>query len=162
MLILAVFIVFTLMWFGCFLHVCGSGGCFAARGGFLVAFLCTAVVRQVCDTAVGLRLCVIVLSRRSVDRSSAGLTENVRGFQKGQPRCQPESLPKNRPFSTTAPEGLTDEHWTLYSPNCVIFVSKTPSSWAEETRGRRSVGGHKRSASWGSAEHLREASTSLH
>nr|XP_046163299.1 protein FAM117A isoform X2 [Oncorhynchus gorbuscha] len=32
----------------------------------------------------------------------------------------------------------------------------TPSSWAEETRGRRSVGGHKRSASWGSAEHLRD------
>uniref|UniRef100_A0A3Q0RH28 Family with sequence similarity 117 member A n=1 Tax=Amphilophus citrinellus TaxID=61819 RepID=A0A3Q0RH28_AMPCI len=37
-------------------------------------------------------------------------------------------------------------------------ATQTPSSWAEETRGRRSVGGHKRSASWGSAEHLREAS----
>ncbi|KTF85244.1 hypothetical protein cypCar_00016323 [Cyprinus carpio] len=32
----------------------------------------------------------------------------------------------------------------------------TPSSWIEETRGRRGGGGHKRSASWGSAEHLRE------
>lgn len=39
-----------------------------------------------------------------------------------------------------------------------FFFFKTPSSWAEETRGRRSAGGHKRSASWGSAEHLREAS----
>lgn len=38
--------------------------------------------------------------------------------------------------------------------------SKTPSSWAKETRGRRSSSGHKRSASWGSAEHLREASPS--
>uniref|UniRef100_A0A667Z6Y3 Family with sequence similarity 117 member A n=1 Tax=Myripristis murdjan TaxID=586833 RepID=A0A667Z6Y3_9TELE len=38
-------------------------------------------------------------------------------------------------------------------------ATQTPSSWAEETRGRRSIGGHKRSASWGSAEHLREAST---
>ncbi|XP_074512432.1 protein FAM117A isoform X2 [Sebastes fasciatus] len=38
-----------------------------------------------------------------------------------------------------------------------VHVKKsTPSSWAEETRGRRSAGGHKRSASWGSAEHLRE------
>ncbi|XP_034396217.1 protein FAM117A isoform X2 [Cyclopterus lumpus] len=35
-------------------------------------------------------------------------------------------------------------------------ATQTPSSWAEETRGRRSSGGHKRSASWGSAEHLRE------
>lgn len=46
-----------------------------------------------------------------------------------------------------------------FADYCKIFYSKTPSSWAEETRGRRSVGGHKRSASWGSAEHLREAST---
>uniref|UniRef100_A0A8C1NCG4 Family with sequence similarity 117 member Aa n=1 Tax=Cyprinus carpio TaxID=7962 RepID=A0A8C1NCG4_CYPCA len=36
-------------------------------------------------------------------------------------------------------------------------ATQTPSSWIEETRGRRGVGGHKRSASWGSAEHLREA-----
>ncbi|KAL6103132.1 fam117a [Pungitius sinensis] len=35
-------------------------------------------------------------------------------------------------------------------------ATQTPSSWAEETRGRRSGGRHKRSASWGSAEHLRE------
>ncbi|XP_020511267.2 protein FAM117A isoform X1 [Labrus bergylta] len=35
-------------------------------------------------------------------------------------------------------------------------ATQTPSSWAEETRGRRSAVGHKRSASWGSAEHLRE------
>uniref|UniRef100_A0AAY5KVD0 Family with sequence similarity 117 member Aa n=1 Tax=Esox lucius TaxID=8010 RepID=A0AAY5KVD0_ESOLU len=39
---------------------------------------------------------------------------------------------------------------------------RTPSSWAEEPRGRRSVGGHKRSASWGSAEHLREVAKLRH
>uniref|UniRef100_A0A8C6K9L3 Family with sequence similarity 117 member A n=1 Tax=Nothobranchius furzeri TaxID=105023 RepID=A0A8C6K9L3_NOTFU len=37
-------------------------------------------------------------------------------------------------------------------------ATQTPSSWAEDTRGRRSAGGHKRSASWGSAEHLKEVS----
>ncbi|XP_046893686.1 protein FAM117A isoform X1 [Hypomesus transpacificus] len=41
-------------------------------------------------------------------------------------------------------------------------ATQTPSSWAEETRGRRSIGGHKRSASWGSAEHLREVATLRH
>ncbi|XP_030592134.1 protein FAM117A isoform X3 [Archocentrus centrarchus] len=41
-------------------------------------------------------------------------------------------------------------------------ATQTPSSWAEETRGRRSVGGHKRSASWGSAEHLREVAKLRH
>ncbi|XP_051572342.1 protein FAM117A-like isoform X3 [Myxocyprinus asiaticus] len=35
-------------------------------------------------------------------------------------------------------------------------ATQTPSSWIEETRGRRGGGGHKRSASWSSAEHLRE------
>ncbi|XP_072225219.1 protein FAM117A [Leuresthes tenuis] len=47
--------------------------------------------------------------------------------------------------------------------NCVNDkATQTPSSWAEETRGRRSVGGHKRSASWGSAEHLREVAKLRH
>ncbi|XP_004552481.1 protein FAM117A isoform X2 [Maylandia zebra] len=41
-------------------------------------------------------------------------------------------------------------------------ATQTPSSWAEETRGRRSAGGHKRSASWGSAEHLREVAKLRH
>nr|XP_020461103.1 protein FAM117A-like [Monopterus albus] len=41
-------------------------------------------------------------------------------------------------------------------------ATQTPSSWAEETKGRRSVGGHKRSASWGSAEHLREVAKLKH
>ncbi|XP_056870542.1 protein FAM117A [Takifugu flavidus] len=41
-------------------------------------------------------------------------------------------------------------------------ATQTPSSWAEETRGRRSSGGHKRSASWGSAEHLREVAKLRH
>ncbi|XP_077352653.1 protein FAM117A isoform X1 [Festucalex cinctus] len=35
-------------------------------------------------------------------------------------------------------------------------ATQTPSCWAEETQARRSIGGHKRSASWGSAEHLKE------
>lgn len=43
---------------------------------------------------------------------------------------------------------------------CVCLSTQTPSSWAEETRGRRRSGGHKRSASWGSAEHLKEVSKS--
>ncbi|KAM9745809.1 LOW QUALITY PROTEIN: protein FAM117A [Menidia menidia] len=41
-------------------------------------------------------------------------------------------------------------------------ATQTPSSWAEDTRGRRNVGGHKRSASWGSAEHLREVAKLRH
>ncbi|XP_061702263.1 protein FAM117A isoform X2 [Syngnathoides biaculeatus] len=35
-------------------------------------------------------------------------------------------------------------------------ATQTPSCWVEETQARRSFGGHKRSASWGSAEHLKE------
>ncbi|XP_061837318.1 protein FAM117A [Nerophis lumbriciformis] len=35
-------------------------------------------------------------------------------------------------------------------------ATQTPSCWADETQSRRSLGGHKRSASWGSAEHLKE------
>ncbi|XP_051904151.1 protein FAM117A isoform X2 [Hippocampus zosterae] len=35
-------------------------------------------------------------------------------------------------------------------------ATQTPSCWAEEKQARRSFGGHKRSASWGSAEHLKE------
>uniref|UniRef100_A0A3B3UGJ0 Family with sequence similarity 117 member Aa n=1 Tax=Poecilia latipinna TaxID=48699 RepID=A0A3B3UGJ0_9TELE len=41
-------------------------------------------------------------------------------------------------------------------------ATQTPCSWTEETRGRRSVGGHKRSASWGSAEHLKEVAKLRH
>uniref|UniRef100_A0A8C6TVI7 Family with sequence similarity 117 member Aa n=1 Tax=Neogobius melanostomus TaxID=47308 RepID=A0A8C6TVI7_9GOBI len=41
-------------------------------------------------------------------------------------------------------------------------ATQTPSSWAEETRGRKSSSGHKRSASWGSAEHLREVAKLRH
>ncbi|XP_057673922.1 protein FAM117A isoform X1 [Corythoichthys intestinalis] len=43
------------------------------------------------------------------------------------------------------------------SGSCVCDkATQTPSCWAEETQNRRSFGGHKRSASWGSAEHLKE------
>ncbi|XP_038140943.1 protein FAM117A-like isoform X1 [Cyprinodon tularosa] len=41
-------------------------------------------------------------------------------------------------------------------------ATQTPFSWTEETRGRRSMGGHKRSASWGSAEHLKEVARLRH
>ncbi|XP_026853647.2 protein FAM117A isoform X1 [Electrophorus electricus] len=41
-------------------------------------------------------------------------------------------------------------------------ATQTPSSWMEETRGRRGGVGHKRSASWGSAEHLREVAKIRH
>ncbi|XP_072549738.1 protein FAM117A [Salminus brasiliensis] len=41
-------------------------------------------------------------------------------------------------------------------------ATQTPSSWTEETRGRRGGLGHKRSASWGSAEHLREVAKLRH
>uniref|UniRef100_A0A8C7ISE0 Family with sequence similarity 117 member A n=1 Tax=Oncorhynchus kisutch TaxID=8019 RepID=A0A8C7ISE0_ONCKI len=57
---------------------------------------------------------------------------------------------------------MIDKNIILSDSNPISKVStaknyfQTPSSWAEETRGRRSVGGHKRSASWGSAEHLRD------
>uniref|UniRef100_A0A8C5HJC9 Protein FAM117A-like n=1 Tax=Gouania willdenowi TaxID=441366 RepID=A0A8C5HJC9_GOUWI len=52
-------------------------------------------------------------------------------------------------------------HWPKEAEGTAVIcvndkATQTPSSWAEETRGRRSVGGHKRSASCGSAEHLRE------
>ncbi|XP_028843077.1 protein FAM117A-like isoform X2 [Denticeps clupeoides] len=38
----------------------------------------------------------------------------------------------------------------------------TPSSWSEDSRGRRGAGGHKRSASWGSTDHLREVAKLRH
>ncbi|XP_014330912.1 protein FAM117A-like isoform X1 [Xiphophorus maculatus] len=41
-------------------------------------------------------------------------------------------------------------------------ATQTPCCWTEETRGRRSAGGHKRSASWGSAEHLKEVAKVRH
>ncbi|XP_075871822.1 protein FAM117A-like isoform X1 [Nelusetta ayraudi] len=57
--------------------------------------------------------------------------------------------------------------WPKESEGVAVTCDKatqTPSSWAEETRGRRSSGsgGHKRSASWGSAEHLREVAKLRH
>ncbi|KAJ8414225.1 hypothetical protein AAFF_G00050950 [Aldrovandia affinis] len=42
----------------------------------------------------------------------------------------------------------------IYSTN--DKATQTPTSWTEEAQGRRGGGVHKRSASWGSAEHLRE------
>ncbi|XP_034046462.1 RUN domain-containing protein 3A-like isoform X2 [Thalassophryne amazonica] len=58
-------------------------------------------------------------------------------------------------------------HWPKEAESSTIAcvndkATQTPSSWAEETRGRRSTSGHKRSASWGSAEHLREVAKLRH
>ncbi|KAJ8389974.1 hypothetical protein AAFF_G00112590 [Aldrovandia affinis] len=41
-------------------------------------------------------------------------------------------------------------------------ATQTPSTWSEESRGRRAGVGHKRSASWGSVEHLKEITKIKH
>ncbi len=107
-----IFIVFTMMWFGVFLCV-WKRGCFAAHSGFLVAFLCTAVVGQVCKTAVGLHLHSQVVVLIGVH----WVFSRKKRPPKGHPCSQPELLPK-RPFSTTAPKGFSDKHCILYSPHC--------------------------------------------
>lgn len=148
----AVFIVFTMMWFGCFL-VCVEAGLFC-NSEFPLYSCCGAGVQDSCGAPL--------LPRTLKLLCGLGLTENVTGLQKVLPEILTKKKEK-RQFSTKAPGGLIDKHYAPYSPPCdnILFL-KTPSSWAEETRGRRSGGGHKRSASWGSAEHLREASTSVH
>ncbi|KAM3860045.1 protein FAM117A-like [Diretmus argenteus] len=42
------------------------------------------------------------------------------------------------------------------SPSWKDKSTQTPESWSDRSQSRRSGSGHKRSASWGSAEHLRE------
>ncbi|KAA0705909.1 Protein FAM117A [Triplophysa tibetana] len=90
------------------------------------------------------------------------------------PRCKEaktaECRTKGRPPKPTLRRTLSLDtlvgpylqgHWPK-EPEChpVACVNdkatQTPSSWREDTRGRRGGSGHKRSASWGSAEHLRE------
>ncbi|KAJ8253804.1 hypothetical protein COCON_G00204160 [Conger conger] len=41
-------------------------------------------------------------------------------------------------------------------------ATQTPSTWLDESRGRRAGVGHKRSASWGSAEHLKDIAKLKH
>nr|XP_040046609.1 protein FAM117A isoform X1 [Gasterosteus aculeatus aculeatus] len=127
------------MWFG----FVWKRTCFAALGGFSpsVQLLWGRCERQLWGVTS------VLCSEAAASVGSAlSLTENVKG---------PRLLPKNRGhFAPKSPNtGLFIHHsvimWYFFSP-------KTPSSWTEETRGRRSAGGHKRSASWGSAEHLRE------
>lgn len=77
------------------------------------------------------------------------------------PKGWPELLPKKGHFWPKPPKVCEKNTGLFIHHTVIIFFSKTPSSWAEETRGRKSAGKHKRSASWGSAEHLREASTCL-
>ncbi|KAJ8364430.1 hypothetical protein SKAU_G00132610 [Synaphobranchus kaupii] len=48
----------------------------------------------------------------------------------------------------------------IYSMN--DKATQTPTSWTEEVQGKRGGGAHKRSASWGSAEHLREIAKLKH
>lgn len=88
-----------------FSYACGSGA--------VLQLLCTAVVGQVCSAAVGLNFCV-VFSSCGVVRSSLGLTEIVRGYQKvSRNYCQEKRL-----FSTTATKGLIDKTRMFYSPYC--------------------------------------------
>ncbi|KAF1379835.1 hypothetical protein PFLUV_G00180200 [Perca fluviatilis] len=69
------------------------------------------------------------------------------GFHLVMMNCQ-SSAPSQQPGAVNqTPSGRKSR---------VNVKKSTPSSWAEETRGRKSAGKHKRSASWGSAEHLRE------
>ncbi|KAL0993274.1 hypothetical protein UPYG_G00105540 [Umbra pygmaea] len=98
---------------------------------------------------------------------------------KAQPRCKDAKTGernKCRPPKPTIRRTLSLEtivgpylqgHWPKESEtqgvSCVNDkATQTPISWAKEPRGRRSVGGHKRSASWGSAEHLREVAKLRH
>lgn len=137
------------------------------RCGFLLAFLGTAAVGQVCEAAVGLRCCRAFALLIGVHRVEQKMTWVCNGPPRGHTCWQPELLPKSH-FLPQTPNGSIDETQasnyveSTHCYTCVFFSSKTPSSWAEETRGRRSSGGHKRSASWGSAEHLREASISVY
>lgn len=135
-----------------FSYACWSRAVLQLRVG---SFLCTAVVRQVCNTAVGLHFCVI-LSSFFFFFCWLGLTENVTDLQKFSYQ-QTKAI-----FYHSTQRFDRQTLGSLFTTLCWYCFWKTPSSWAEETRGRRSGGGHKRSASWGSAEHLREVSTSVH
>lgn len=95
-------------------------GCFAAHSGFLIAFLCTAVVGQVCKTAVGLHFSV-VLSSCSVVWSSLGLTENTRSLPKVNPADRQGTCQK-RQFSTTAPKGLIDKTLDSLFTTLIFFT----------------------------------------
>lgn len=43
-----------------------------------------------------------------------------------------------------------------------FLSSQTPDSWSDNSQSRRGSSSHKRSASWGSVEHLREVSVCLY
>lgn len=141
-----VFIVFTMMWFGCFL-VPVEARLFCRVSS--VQLLWGRCVRQLWGSTSASHSQVVVLigCDRKCDRP---------------PKVLPDlqTKKKERQFSTKAPRG-SNTGLFIHRPVMLVFLLKTPSSWAEEPRGRRSGGGHKRSASWGSADHLREVKTSV-
>lgn len=47
-------------------------------------------------------------------------------------------------------------HLTLTFAISCCLLPQTPDSWSDKSPSQRSSSSHKRSASWGSAEHLRE------
>lgn len=83
-------------------------------------------------------------------------------------KCRPPKPTIRRTLSLDAIVGpYLQGQWPKETENpsvtCVNDkATQTPNSWAEESRGRRSIGGHKRSASWSSTEHLREVTKLRH
>uniref|UniRef100_A0A3B5QC82 Glucocorticoid-induced transcript 1 protein-like n=1 Tax=Xiphophorus maculatus TaxID=8083 RepID=A0A3B5QC82_XIPMA len=84
----------------------------------------------------------------------------------GKPRLHQLSSGMRRTMSLDAIIGpYLQGHWPKEpevhcGPSCKDKSTQTPESWVEKSRSRRASnsGSHRRSASWGSAEHLREVS----
>ncbi|XP_027857542.1 glucocorticoid-induced transcript 1 protein-like [Xiphophorus couchianus] len=86
------------------------------------------------------------------------------GKSAGKPRLHQLSSGMRRTMSLDAIIGpYLQGHWPKEpevhcGPSCKDKSTQTPESWVEKSRSRRASnsGSHRRSASWGSAEHLRE------
>ncbi|XP_041851608.1 protein FAM117A isoform X1 [Melanotaenia boesemani] len=101
-----------------------------------------------------------------LQRGSALLCREVKTADKTTARPPKPTIRRTLSLDTIVGPYLQGQ-WPKEAEGTVVTcandkATQTPSSWAEETRGRRSVGGHKRSASWGSAEHLREVAKLRH
>ncbi|XP_043959245.1 glucocorticoid-induced transcript 1 protein-like [Gambusia affinis] len=84
------------------------------------------------------------------------------GKSAGKPRLHQLSSGMRRTMSLDAIIGpYLQGHWPKEpevhcGPSCKDKSTQTPESWVEKSRSRRASNSHRRSASWGSAEHLRE------
>ncbi|XP_054914042.1 glucocorticoid-induced transcript 1 protein-like [Poeciliopsis prolifica] len=84
------------------------------------------------------------------------------GKSAGKPRLHQLSSGMRRTMSLDAIIGpYLQGHWPKEpevhcGPSCKDKSTQTPESWVEKSRSSRASGSHRRSASWGSAEHLRE------